>query len=413
MSGPLQNSVLILGAGHAAGAVAIALRQFGHVGPITMVGEEPAPPYQRPPLSKAYFKGELGEERLYLKPKEFYAAQNIELKLNTRAVALDRAARQVRTDAGEMLGYDKLIIATGSRARALPLPGADLRNVLVLRTLEDVDRLRPLAVAGKRLVVVGAGYIGLEAAAVARALDLQVTVLEAADRVLARVTGPVVSEFFQDMHRTEGVDVRLGARMEGLVGTDKVTGVQMVDGEVIPADIVLVGIGILPNEDIAAEAGITCDNGIVTDADARTSDPDVFAVGDCASRPIALYGLQGRLESVHNALEMAKLAAAAICGQARPPLDTPWFWSDQYDVKLQTAGLSTGFDQVVLRGDVAARKFSVWYLRAGAIIAVDAVNMPAEFLAGKKLVGMAARLDPAQLSDLGVDMKSLIGAAQG
>ncbi|MHC0052464.1 NAD(P)/FAD-dependent oxidoreductase [Actibacterium sp. D379-3] len=407
-----EQKIVILGAGQAAGTAVVTLRQMGHDGPITLVGDEPAPPYQRPPLSKAYFKGELPEARLYVKPAGFYDDQNVTLKLGQRAVSLDRTGKAVTLESGEVLPYDKLIIATGSRPRMIPVAGADLDGVMVLRTLEDVDKLQPLATRGKRLVVVGAGYIGLEAAAVARQLGLEVTVLEAMDRVLARVTSPVISEFYQDVHRSAGVDVRLNARMKGFVGEDgHLTGVEMEDGEVIPADIVLVGIGILPNQELAEEAGLTCENGINTDAQARTTDPDIYAIGDCANRVIVQYGHRGRLESVHNAIETAKIAAASICGKPAPALDAPWFWSDQYDMKLQTAGLLTGFDQAVVRGDMSARKFSVWYLRGGEFLALDAVNMPGEFMAAKRLVGKGVKLDAEALKDPSSDLKLMIAGA--
>ena len=404
-----EQKIVILGAGQAAGTAVVTLRQMGHAGPITLVGDEDAPPYQRPPLSKAYFKGELPEARLYVKPEGYYGDQNVTMKLGESAVSLDRAAKTVTLSGGEVLPYDKLIIATGSRPRVIPVAGADLDGVMVLRTLADVDKLQPLATEGKRLVVVGAGYIGLEAAAVARQIGLEVTVLEAMDRVLARVTSPVISEFYQDVHRDAGVDVRLNARMKGFVGDDgQLSGVEMEDGEVIPADIVLVGIGILPNQELAEQAGLTCENGINTDEQSRTSDPDIYAVGDCANRVIVQYGHRGRLESVHNAIETAKIAAASICGKPGPALDAPWFWSDQYDLKLQTAGLLTGFDQAVVRGDMSTRKFSVWYLKDGTFLALDSVNMPGEFMAAKRLVGKNAKLDAGALKDPATDLKTMI-----
>jgi 3-phenylpropionate/trans-cinnamate dioxygenase ferredoxin reductase subunit len=404
-----DKKIVIIGAGQAAGTAAVSLRQMGHEGPITIVGDEFVPPYQRPPLSKAYFKGELPKERLYVKPAAYYDQHNISLMLGQRVTSLDRTAKSVNLDDNSVLPYDKLIFATGSRPRTIPVPGSTLDGVLVLRTLADVEKLQPLATEGKRLVVVGAGYIGLEAAAVARQIGLKVTVLEAMDRVLARVTSPVISEFYQDVHRSEGVDVRLNARMKGFVGQDgQLSGVEMEDGAVIRADIVLVGIGILPNQELAEEAGLTCENGINTDDQSRTTDPDIYAVGDCANRVIVQYGHRGRLESVHNAIETGKIAAASICGKPAPMLDAPWFWSDQYDMKLQTAGLLSGFDQAVVRGDMDARKFSVWYLKDGEFLALDAVNMPGEFMAAKRLVGKGAKLDAAALQDPSSDLKTMI-----
>ena len=407
-----QEHVLIIGAGQAGGAACIALRQFGHEGPITLIGEEAAPPYQRPPLSKAYFKGEMAQERLFIKPLNYYEDNQISLKLGLQATSVDRTSKSVSLDNGEKASYDKLIFATGSRPRLLPVEGAELSGVQVLRTLADVDALRPLAQPGKKLIVVGAGYIGLEAAAVAQSLGLEVTVLEAMDRVLARVTSPIISEFYQNQHRARGVDVRLNARMKGFIGEGgKLTGVKMENGEVLSADIVLVGIGIIPNQELAAAAGIDCQDGIVTNEDAQTSDPDLFAIGDCARRPIPAYAREGRLESVHNALEQAKLAAAAICGKPRPKLDAPWFWSDQYELKLQTAGLLTGYDQAVIRGDVEANKFAVWYLREGVFLAVDAVNSPPDFLMGKKLVGANAKPNAEKLADPQMNLKDLVAEA--
>lgn len=412
MTAPEQSKVIILGAGQAAATAIATLRQFGHVGPITLVGDEAVPPYQRPPLSKAYFKGELPEDRLYVRPAEAYAQLRVDLKLGRRAIRLDPGVKSVTLDNGEALAYDKLIIATGSRPRSIPVEGVDLDGVMVLRTLADVDRMRPAAVPGTSLVVIGAGYIGLEAAAVARQLGLNVTVVEAMDRVLARVTSPLVSGFYQDEHRAAGVDLRLGAALKRFVGENgKLAAVELASGERIPAQIALLGVGILPNQELAQEAGLVCENGINTDAESRTSDPDIYAVGDCANRIIRPYGHRGRLESVHNAIETAKIAAASICGKPAPMLDVPWFWSDQYDLKMQTAGLLTGFEQAIVRGDMAARKFSVWYLGAGKILAVDAVNAPGDFMAAKRLVGKPAPADAGLLADTATDLKTLLAAA--
>ncbi len=407
-----DKHVVILGAGQAGGAAAALLRQYGHEGRITLIGDEPSPPYQRPPLSKAYFKGEMEEERLYLRPRAFYDDKDITLKLGVSAEAVDRDAQTVTLTSGETLSYDHLIFAQGSRARMLPVDGADLAGVQVLRTLEDVDALRPNAVEGKSLVVVGAGYIGLEAAAVAVKLGLKVTVLEALDRVLARVTSPVMSQFYQDQHAKNGVDIRLQARMSGFVGeAGKLTGVKMADDEIIPADIALVGIGILPNQELAMACGVACDDGILVDEDARTDDPSIFAIGDCARRPLVHYGTVGRLESVHNALEQAKLAASAICGKPRPNVEAPWFWSDQYDLKLQTAGLLTGYDDYIVRGDPETGKFAVYYLKDGVFLAVDAVNSAPDFLMGKKMVGAGARPDIQALKDTEQSIKDIVQAA--
>lgn len=406
------EKVVIIGGGQAAAQACASLRLFSFQGAITLVGEEAALPYQRPPLSKAYMKGELAEERLYFKPAAWYEDQNIDTVLSVRATKIDRSAQTVELEHGGSVDYDALIIATGSRPRALPVEGADLDGVFDLRDLADVERIRPRMISGQKMVIVGAGYIGLEAAAVARQMGLDVTVLEMEDRVLARVTSPIMSQFFTDEHTRQGADIRTGARLASLKGADgKVSQAVLADGSELDADIVLVGIGILPNVELAEEAGIACSNGILTDQDARTNDPRVFAAGDCAARPLVHYGRKGRLESVHNAIEQGKLSAAAIMGKPRPTEDCPWFWSDQYDLKLQIAGLSQGYDETVVRGDPEERKFAVFYLQNGKLIAVDAINSPPEFLASKKLIMTGARLAPETLRDTSKSMKEIAAAA--
>ena len=403
---------MVIGGGQAGAQALQSLRQGGYTGALTMIGDEPALPYQRPPLSKAYMKGEMTEERLYFRPAPWYQDQNIEVILSTRATGIDRTSRKVELAHGGHVDYDALIIATGSRPRPLPLKGATLQGVHDLRDLSDVERIRPNMIAGRKMVIIGAGYIGLEAAAVARQMGLDVTVLEMAPRVLARVTSPVMSAFFETEHRAQGVTILTDARLDHLDGTDgKVSAAILADGTRLDADIVLVGIGILPNEELARDAGIACNNGILVDRDARTSDPRVFAAGDCASRPLVHYGRSGRLESVHNAIEQGKLAAAAILGKPRPAEDCPWFWSDQYDLKLQIAGLSQDYDEIVVRGDPKDRKFAAFYLRNGTLIAVDAVNSAPEFLASKKLIMTGAKLAPATLGDTSISMKDIAAAA--
>ncbi len=408
---PTQR-VVIIGAGQAAAQTAFSLRGWGFEGPVTMIGDEAAPPYQRPPLSKAFLKGEMPEDRLYLKPAAWYEDNGVDLVLSVRATAIDREKGQVRTEHGGQIPYDHLVLAAGSRPRPLPLPGSDLDNVFELRGLTDVERLAPRMIKGDRITIVGAGYIGLEAAAVARQLGLEVTVLEMAERVLARVTSPVMSEFYEAEHRRQGVEIRTNARLAELVGKDgKVTAARLGDGSEIPSDIVLVGIGILPNQELAAEAGLACRNGVLVDRDGRTNDPRIHAAGDCTQRPLIHYGRSGRLESVHNAIEQGKLVAASILGRDRPQEDTPWFWSDQYDLKLQIAGLSSGYDQIVLRGEPADRKFAAFYLAGGKLIAVDAVNSAPEFLAGKRLISTGAKVAPERLSDMSVSMKEIAASA--
>jgi len=405
MTGPAR--IAIIGAGQAGGQAAYSLRAAGYTGAITLIGDEPAPPYQRPPLSKAYLKGEMDADRLYLKPLEYYAEHNVDLVTGTAVAKIDLAAKRIELEKGDPVVWDALVIATGARPRRLPIPGAALPGVLELRTLEDVDRLRPLMTAGKRLVIVGAGYIGLEAAAVGAQLGLHVTVLEAAPQVLARVAGPEISAFYTAEHRAHGSDIRLGARLVGLEGGEHVTGARMADGEVIPCDLVLIGVGVLPNMEIAQQAGLTSANGIVVDQWMRTSHPDVYAIGDVAFRPLTHYGCSGRLESVHNAIEGGKIASAAILGAAMPAIDVPWFWSDQFDLKLQTAGLSTGADARILRGEPASRSFAVFYLKEGKMIAVDAVNAAPEYIVGKKLVAASVRVAPAELADKSISMKDI------
>ena len=404
--------IVIIGGGQAGAQVVQSLRQFGYEGDLVLVGDEAALPYQRPPLSKAYMKGELGEDRLYFKPAAWYEDNKVETLLSQRVEKIDRARRQVTLEHGGHLDYDALIIATGSRPRPLPVEGADLENVFDLRGLADVEHIQPKMIPGHRLVIVGAGYIGLEAAAVARQLGLEVTVLEMEQRALARVTSPVISSFYEALHMEHGVDVRCGARLARLKGEDgKLTHAVLASGEEIEADMVLAGIGIVPNVELAEDAGLPVKNGIIVDEDARTSDPRIFAAGDCTVRPLAHYARTGRLESVHNAIEQGKLAAAAIMGKPRPALDCPWFWSDQYDIKLQIAGLSMGYDEIVVRGDIEAKKFAAFYLKNGRLIAVDAINSPPEFIASKRLIMSGASVASETLKDTSISMKEIAAQA--
>jgi len=405
--GASPKNIVVIGAGQAGAQAVASLRQHGYDGTLTLVGDEPAPPYQRPPLSKAYLKGELEADRLWIRPLEFYDDNRIELVTGVAATAIDTHARHVELSSRARLPFDALVIATGARPRKLPVPGAQLDGVLDLRTLADVDRLKPRLVPGVRLVVVGAGYIGLEAAAVAVKLGVHVTVLEAAPRVLGRVAGPAISRFYEEIHRAAGVDLRVGVKLDGFEGDTRITGVRLADAGTIPCDLVLVGIGVMPNIEIAQTAGIVVGDGIQADGDARTTHPDIYAIGDVARRPLVHYGREGRLESVHNAIEGGKIAAAAILGQPAPALEAPWFWSDQYDLKLQTAGLWTGADEMVIRGDPATRAFAVFYLKEGRVLAVDAVNSGPEFIVGKKLTAASSRIEPAVLADKSISMKDI------
>lgn len=404
-----QPRIVIAGAGHAGGSAAAFLRQYGWKGGITLVGEEPNAPYQRPPLSKAWLKGEATAESLALRPARFYAQQNIELRLGTRVTGLDRAAKQVTLSDGGTLPYDRLILALGARPRALPLPGADLAGVLALRGTADADALQAALRPGTRLAVIGGGYIGLEVAASARALGAEAVVIEREARVLARVAGGTLSAFLEREHRARGVEIVTGAQVRAIEGADGVArAVLLADGTRIPCDTVLVGIGAMPNAEIAQEAGLDCAGGVMVDLAARTSDPSIYAIGDMTHRPLPLYGRSGRLESVPNAIEQAKQAAADICGRPPPPPEVPWFWSDQFDLRLQMAGLAFEAHETVVRGDTAGPGFAVFHLDAEhRVLAVEAVNAPADFMAGRMLVARQARVPPALLRDPAQSLKDL------
>jgi 3-phenylpropionate/trans-cinnamate dioxygenase ferredoxin reductase subunit len=405
--------IIIIGAGQAGGETAQRLRQGGFAGEITLIGEEPAAPYQRPPLSKAYLKGELSMDRLLLRPAEMYAEENITLLTKLRAVWIDRANKKVRVEGGRELPYDALVLATGAKPRKLPLVGADLDGVYLFRTAADVDQVRERFVSGAKLVVIGAGYIGLEVAAVARQCGLEVTVVETAVRPLARVTSPEVAGFFLDEHTRQGVRFVLGGQPAVLKGQDRVTGVALTDGMEIPADIVIAGIGVTPDTALAEQCGLTVNNGVVTDRHCRTTDPAIYAIGDCAARPMVHFeGRIARLESVHNAVEGAKVVAATIIGAKDHVEEAPWFWSDQYDLKLQIAGLFQGYDHVVFRGVMADRAFAAFYYKGDRLIAVDAINRPAEYLGAKMLIQTGRSLPPAVLEDTSRPMKELVASAR-
>ncbi|MCL2428111.1 MAG: FAD-dependent oxidoreductase [Alphaproteobacteria bacterium] len=401
--------VVILGAGHAGGTVAALLRQYGWKGPITLLGAEPLPPYQRPPLSKQWLRGEADWKSLALRADSFYAANGVALRLGASATALDREARSVTLGTGERLAYDYLVLALGSRSRTLDLPGIDLPGVLELRTVADADALKSALGPGKRLAVIGGGYIGLEAAASARALGADAVVIEREARVLARVACPTLSAFFQDYHRARGVELVLDARVEALEAlSSRVSGVRLSNGRLIACDAVLIGVGALANDELACAAGLACEGGIVVDLAARTADPRVLAIGDCTRRPLPLYGRMWRLESVPNALEQAKQAAASLCGRSPPAPEVPWFWSDQYDIRLQIAGLPFDAAETVLRGDPASAGFALFHLAAdNRLLAVEAVNAAPEFMAGRLMIGRQKQIPGARLRDMSVSMKDL------
>jgi 3-phenylpropionate/trans-cinnamate dioxygenase ferredoxin reductase subunit len=399
--------VVIVGAGQAGAACSAKLRSLGYDGAVTIIGEEAAPPYQRPPLSKGYLMGDMPEERLWLRSAEFYADQAITLRLGARAEALDTSARTV-TVAGEAIGYSDLVLTTGSVPRRLPAAiGGHLAGVYTVRTLADVDAMRAEFVAGRRLVIVGGGYIGLEAAAVAAKLGLDVTVLEMAPRILQRVAAPETSDYFRALHAAHGVQILESTGLERILGEGRVSGVRLSDGRALAADFVIAGVGIVPGTALAEAAGIVLDNGIATDALGRTSAPHVWAAGDCASFP--WQGGRLRLESVGNAIDQAEAVAENIMGAARAYEAKPWFWSDQYDCKLQIAGLNTGYDRIVTRGGDGGAA-SVWYYRGDTLLAVDAMNDSRAYMVGKRLIEMGKSPAPAVVADPATELKALLKA---
>lgn len=407
----MQDTIVVAGGGHAAAQVVDSLRRDGYQGRLVLVASEPALPYQRPPLSKKFLAGELEAERLPIRPASFYESIRCEVVLGNGIAAIDTQARSVRLTDGARLDYDKLVLAIGGHARPLPVPGADLDGVTVLRTLADVEAIRARLTAQLHVVIAGAGYIGLECAATFRKLGHEVTVIEMMDRVMSRVVAPEMSAFYAGEHASHGVRILTSKRVAAFHGNGKVSAVECSDGAKVPADLALVGIGLVPNTDVAEAAGIRCDDGIAVDEHCRTSDPNVYAVGDCCSHPSPRYGRRVRLESVDNAFEQAKTAAANLCGKTMVHDKTPWFWSDQYELKLQIVGLSQQYDRVVLRGDPASRSFSCCYLKDGELIALDAVNHARDFMAARKLIAERARPDPARLADDSVALRDAMKAA--
>jgi len=405
--------IVIAGAGHAAGQVVATLKQRQFAGQIVLVGDEPWLPYHRPPLSKKFLAGDMPAERLLVKPESFYEDPLIQVQLETRITAIDRDAKFLKVDSGDDIGYDKLVLALGSRARSLNIEGGDLEGVHCLRGISDVQAIYEGLDGSRHLVIIGAGYIGLEVAAVTRTLGHEVTVVEMADRVMSRVVSPEISDFYQIEHANQGVKLRLGTTVAALRGKKRVKGVETGEGEVIPADLVVVGIGIVPNTELAADAGLQVDDGIVVDDHCRTSDPDVYAVGDCTRHPNEIYGRSLRLESVHNAVEQAKTAASNLCGKESQYAQVPWFWSDQYDLKLQIAGLSEGYDDVVIRGNPAERSFACLYLKDSRLIAVDAVNAPRDFVQSKALIAERSVIASDRLANADESLKDLAAASSG
>lgn len=403
------NRIVIVGAGHAGGSAAAFLRQFGWKGEIALIGAEPQLPYQRPPLSKAWLKGESKLADLELRPSDFYASNAIDVRLSTSVTAIDRSARTVTLETGQTLAYSRLILATGSKLRSLQVPGKDLAPILELRTIADADKIKATLSPGCKLVIVGGGYVGLEVAASARALGADVTVIEREFRLLARVASAALSDYVLAYHRGKGVAIELSASVAAIEGADgHVRGVRLADGRLFPADAVLVGIGATGQDALASAAGLVCSDGIKVDAAARTSDPLIYAIGDCANRSMTTYWRDVRLESVPNAVEQAKQAACDICHKPVPLAEVPWFWSDQYDMRLQIAGLAFDVEQTVVRGNPAEGKFAVFHLRGdGCIQAVEAVNMTPEYMGGRILIGKRVPVDAARLADISVPMKAL------
>ncbi|MBS0370552.1 MAG: FAD-dependent oxidoreductase [Proteobacteria bacterium] len=402
-----RERVVVVGAGHGGGLTVAFLRQFGYAGEITLIGEETVLPYQRPPLSKAWLKGEVSQESLALRPPAFYVDQNIDLHLGVRAERIDVQARHVVLASGQEIPYDHLVLATGAHARTLPIPGVQLSNVMTLRTLVDAEHIRSALGPGKKLIIIGGGYVGLECAATARALGVEVTVLARAPRLLERVASEPVSAFLQRFHESKGVTFRLNAVIEAILGDTRAECVLLTDGTQLSCDAVLVGVGAIPTASMAQAIGLRCDDGIVVDADCRTSDPHIFAIGDVAKRPHPLYGRELRLESVPSCMEQAKRVAACITGREPAAAEVPWFWSDQYDLKLQIAGLPFEADETVVRGNPDEAKFAVFHLRAGHIVTVEAINAPPEFFAGKKLIGSGKTVAGDKLKDSTVPLTDL------
>lgn len=404
----MTDTIIVIGGGQAAAAFVARMRELKPAGHIVIIGNEDCHPYQRPPLSKKYMTGEMTTERLLLRPADWYAGAGVDCRLGATATKISPEAKTVTLQDGEVLSYDSLLIATGSHPRSLPAAaGGDLDGVYVLRSLADADRIGPELAPGRRMLVVGGGYIGLEAAAVAASRGLQVHVVEMAERILQRVAAPQTSDYFRALHARHGVDIREGAALVRLIGENgRVCGAEFADGQKLEVDFVLVGIGVTPNDALAREAGLATENGISVDLAARTSDPHIYSAGDCAS--FEFNGRRVRLESVQNAIEQAEIAARSIAGEAVEYRPVPWFWSDQYDVKLQIAGLNAGYDRTVVRPGTREGGQSVWYFAGDRFIAVDAANDPRAYMFGKRLLELGRNVTPEQAADPQFDLKALV-----
>jgi len=402
-----MSHFVIIGAGQAGATLAETLRKKGHTGAITMVGSEPHPPYQRPPLSKAYLLGDMALERLFLRPEAWYGEHNVTLIEGCTAEAIDPQAQTVTLNNGEGLSYDKLALTTGAEPHRLPAKiGGGLKGVYTVRGLADVEAMKPEFAKGRKVLIIGGGYIGLEAAAVASKLGLKPVLVEMADRILQRVAAPETSDYFRALHKSHRVDIVEGIGVEALLGEGRITGARLTDGREIAVDFAIVGVGVAPRTSLAEAAGLTIENGIKTNAEAQTSNPNIFAAGDCASTP--LNGAQVRIESVGNAIDHAEIVAVNMMGGVETYTPKPWFWSDQFDVKLQIAGLNTGYDRVVVRGGGAS--VSHWYYRENTLLAVDAMNDPRAYMVGKRLIEAGKSPTAAMVGDQSIDLKTIMAA---
>ncbi|MDG1165743.1 MAG: FAD-dependent oxidoreductase [Porticoccaceae bacterium] len=403
-----DQSTVVIGGSHAAVQLVISLRQCGWEGNITVISDEPHMPYQRPPLSKAYLAGDSSEDKLALRAAGAYEKIDVTFKLGVRVTSIDTQNHQLNLDNGETISFNKLALCTGARARPLPIPGADLESVHYLRTMDDVKGIQQSAASAKTAVIIGGGYIGLETAASLTKLGLSVTLLETESRLLQRVASETTSEFYLRLHQEQGVAIKLNTQASAIEGEGSVSGVMCSDGNIVSADMVIIGIGVIPNTELASEAGLNVDNGILVNEFAQTSHPDIVSAGDCTNHPNTILQTTLRLESVPNAIEQAKAAAASICGLKKPYAELPWFWSDQYDVKLQIAGMNQGYTDAVVRGDKASRSFTVFYLKDNNILAADCINRPKDFMLAKKLILQGTSTEGQSLADETIELKTLI-----
>lgn len=403
-----NQTCVIIGASHAGSSLATTVRKEGWLGRIIVLGDETVLPYHRPPLSKALLMGEKTADQLEIFRSAVYEKANIELRLGVSVEKIDRAGKTVLLNNGETIAYDKLGLCTGARVRKLDIPGANLKGVHYLRTLADAQAIQKDVKAGGKAVIVGGGYIGLETAASLRKLGMEVTVLEMMNRILERVTAPELSAYYSDLHQRHAVNIIVNAQALELRGTDHVRQVVCNEGRTLDADLVIIGIGVIPNTELAADAGLEINNGVVVDEFAQTADPDIVAVGDCTNHPNDLLGYRLRLESVPNAMEQAKSAATSICGQAKSYHALPWFWSDQYNAKLQIAGMNRGYERVVIRGVPSSDQFVAWYLKGDQVLAADCINSPKDFMTAKKIISQKIVMKEADLADLAVDLTTLI-----